>query len=109
MEDQRWRKKARRLFPSSILYLLSALLLLTLTAGCASSKPARLTFTSADNSRVFEQTFKQAYIARSNDSDYEIVLISDVHPTSHKPGSVLETSELMPVRQFVDLRVLWQP
>lgn len=109
MEDRGWRKTDSRSFsPSSILYLLSSLLLLTLAAGCA-NKPAKLDFTSADGERVFEQKFKQAYITRSNDSDYEIVLISDVHPTSTKPGSVLETSELMPVRQFVDLRVLWQP
>jgi hypothetical protein len=99
-----------RSFLGALGVLGGSILSLALLSGCG-SKGANLTFSSADGERVFRSNFSQAYIARTSNIDYEVLLISDtsVAAKKEKPGVVLQTATLAPVRQFVDLRVFWQP
>ena len=88
----------------------SALLLgALLTTGCA-SRPT-LTVASPERKLTFQQSFTQVYATRSEDGDYDIVLlddpIDDVAVTANdKP---LQSTAIRPLKHMVHIHVMWAP
>jgi hypothetical protein len=78
-------------------------------AGC-SSRPT-LNVTCLAQKQQFEKTFTQAYATRTDDGDYDIVLVDDpldeVTPSSgDKP---LQPTPVRPMRHLVHIHVMWTP
>src|SRR5688572_8141501 len=91
-------------------FLMIALLLaMVATTGC-STRPS-LTVSSLEHQKVFGQTFTQVYATRSNDGDYDIVLldnpIDDVKVS--KAGEPLKAQPVRPLRHMVHIHVMWTP
>jgi len=96
---------------SFCLYPFAFCLLLLLGTGCSSQHSSLTLQPAADESRVFTQVFPQAYVTRSEDGEFEAVLIDDGIDAVHdpKPGKPLESSPMTPVTQVVHIRVFWRP
>ena len=77
--------------------------------GC-STRPT-LTVSTTNQERVFGQTFTQVYATRSDDGDYDIVLVDnpiDDAKTS-PPGEPLKAQTVRPLRHLVHIHVMWAP
>jgi hypothetical protein len=87
---------------------------LMMLAGC-SSGPATLTLKPDGRNVSFAQTFTQAYCGKTRDGSYNCVLVSDDSPPAadekahHSAKGPLEPVSLPPLRQVVNIRVLWRP
>ena len=83
-------------------------------AGC-SSGPATLTVKPETRNVSFAQTFPQAYCGKTRDGSYTIVLASDgatPKTSGDTPASdkaPLQPAAELPLRQVVNVRVLWRP
>jgi hypothetical protein len=79
--------------------------------GCASHVDGNLHLVSADKKHDFSQTFTQAYLARTETGDVDILLEQDGltvgrHDDPEKP---LTPDACLTPRQFVHVRVFWKP
>ncbi len=87
---------------------------LMLLAGC-SDGPATITLKPDGRNVSFAQTFSQAYCGKTRDGSYNCVLVSDDAPPAstvkpqHSTKGPLEPAAQPPLRQVVDIRVLWRP
>jgi hypothetical protein len=89
--------------------LLALALLLSLT-GCGTSPPV-LTVAPLQAHNTLTQTFTQAYTTRDAAGDYQIVLLDDPidRASPGDAGRPLTPARLPPVRQVLQIRVLWRP
>jgi hypothetical protein len=91
--------------------------LLLLATGCGASAGgagANLTLKPVGQSQPFAKSFERAYVSRSTDGSYDIVLVDDdavrlASATNETPGQPLAAAPAMPLRQVVHIRVLWRP
>jgi hypothetical protein len=90
--------------------------LLLLATGCGSSPsgPGSVTLKPVGQSRPFAKSFEQAYVSRSQDGSYDIVLLDDdavrlAAAIAADPGRPLAAAPAVPLRQVVHIRVLWRP
>jgi hypothetical protein len=84
--------------------------LVLLCAGCAGTKPTRLTFDAIDSDRQYSPQFSRGYFTRTGDGGYDVILTEDgILPPQNKPGTPIAASATAPLRQTVHLRVLWRP
>lgn len=79
--------------------------------GCTSQNEGKLDLVSFDRQHDFAQTFTQAYIARNDMGDMDIMLVQDgaeavSQPDPSKPLAPDPTD--LP-RQYVHIRVFWKP
>jgi len=97
----------------SLFHFPFAIFLLTLAAGPGcSSQNARLTVRPAtDESKIYAQAFPTAYVARSDEGEFEAILIDDEigKQAEPRPGQPLKASSGTPVTQVVHIRVFWRP
>ncbi len=84
--------------------VIAPLLLAASFCGGCSDKSAGLTFTSLQDHRRFADTFTDAYSARNENGDTDIVLIDDA-----TERSVVAGKPIGPVRQIMHIRILWSP
>ncbi len=90
--------------------LLPALLFISAYVGGCSSDEGTLRLASQDGSREFAQNFSQAYIARDQAGDADIVLIEDeIQPSHVDPTKPLAPDRWKMPRQLVHIRVFWMP
>lgn len=85
---------------------------LPLVGGCASGKPATLTFEQADGVKTYSQQFSRAYVRQSESGEYDVLLIEDgIAPEGTVPaaGVPIHSAAVAPLKQVVHLRVLWRP
>jgi hypothetical protein len=75
-----------------------ALPLAFLAVGCAGGS-THLTVTSVQNHRTYQQPFAKAYAGRSEQGDFDVVLVRDGAAGKSVPA----------VRQVMHVRVLWKP
>lgn len=92
--------------------LVNPLLLLVVAAiaGCA-APGGELRLVRNDTGQTFSQAFDQAWIARDDDGDYDILLIyrsTDNRPAG-RSGDRLQPADHLPVRHVVHAHVFWQP
>ena len=78
--------------------LLSALVLLLLTVGCAGNSTS-LTVQSRQNGQTYQQRFSKAYAGRSPRGDLDVVLVQNAGPDRATRD----------VWQVMHVRVLWKP
>lgn len=86
---------------SSASFLLLAVA--SLCGGC-SDKSAGLTLTSLRDHHKFADTFTNAYAARNDNGDLDVVLVDNATERSVAAGKLVG-----PVRQIMHIRVLWSP
>jgi len=84
-----------------------------LLAGC-SSGPATLTLKPEGRNVEFAQNFTQAYCGKTRDGSYNCVLVSaDAQPANNQSHQLasgpLQPVSQTPLRQVVNIRVLWSP
>jgi hypothetical protein len=86
------------------------LVLITLFSGCGTSPPV-LSVTPLQSRNTLHQTFTQAYSSRDAAGDYRIVLLDDPidRASPGDAGRPLTPERLPPVRQVLQIRVLWRP
>jgi uncharacterized protein YcfL len=78
-------------------------------AGC-SSNTNTLRLDSADQKRQFSQVFTQAYLAKNDSGDDDIVLVQDdIQPRHPDPSKPLSPDPSVMPRQMVHIRVFWTP
>ncbi len=79
-------------------------------AGC-SAPGGQLQVTRTDTGQAFSQTFEEAWIARDDDGDYDILLVyrSIDRDRSVRPGERLQPVERLPVRHVVHIHTFWRP
>jgi hypothetical protein len=77
---------------------LLALPLALLSVGCASGQ-TNLTVTSLQNRQTYQQPFTKAYAGRSEQGDFDVVLVKEGPANGSAAG----------VRQVMHVRVLWKP
>lgn len=82
---------------------------LGLLAGCSSSK-GNLTLHGEVGRAVYAQSFDQAYISKSHDGEYDVILIQDPQVSKKARGSAkpLEPLATASVRQVVHIHVFWR-
>jgi hypothetical protein len=69
-----------------------------LTVGCAGGS-TNLTVTSLKDHQTYQQRFSKAYAGRSENGDFDVVLVNEEGQNADGPG----------VRQVMHVRVLWKP
>ena len=86
------------------------ILLLGAFGGCA-TPGGELRLVRNDTGQAFSQTFDQAWIARDDDGDYDILFIhrSTDSRDAGQPGDRLQPTDHLPVRHVVHAHVFWQP
>ncbi|MGA3068136.1 MAG: hypothetical protein ABSF29_14930 [Tepidisphaeraceae bacterium] len=79
--------------------------------GCASENQGRLDLISFDRQHEFGQTFSQAYIARNDMGDMDIMLVTDGVDVAGNadPSKPLSPDAVDVPRQYVHIRVFWKP
>jgi hypothetical protein len=78
-------------------------------AGCSSTS-GDLRLVSLDQKHTFSQHFTQAYIARNESGDADIVLVEDaIHPVHHDPSKPQPPDDSVLPRELVHIRVFWKP
>ncbi|HEY7090704.1 MAG TPA: hypothetical protein VH518_21590 [Tepidisphaeraceae bacterium] len=78
--------------------------------GCGSSGPAKLTIKPAEAGQGHEEGFARSYFTRTNDGQYDILLLEDgIKPIRSNSSGPLLASPATPVSQAVYVRVLWKP
>ena len=82
--------------------MLACLLMLAGGTGCA-SQPG-LTLTSIDHKQTYSQTFTQAYTAKNENGDTDVVLIDQA-----TQQSLEGQTSTAPVRQVMHIRIVWSP
>jgi hypothetical protein len=87
-----------------------ATLLALLLSGCGTSPPV-VSLVSLQSHKTFKETFTQAFTSRDAAGDYQVVLLHD--PLDDVPaseaGKPLQATRVPPVRQVLQVRVLWRP
>jgi hypothetical protein len=86
------------------------LLALTLfLTGCFSAGPPKLVFRSVDSAKMYTQQFQRAYYSKTNDGEYDIVLVEDgITQADSKSNGPLISSPTIPLSQIVHIRILWK-
>jgi hypothetical protein len=78
--------------------------------GCASAPRGDLRLVSLDSRHEFAQRFTQAYFARNESGDIDIVLVQDsLQPRHEDPSKPLAPDPCVMPRQLVHIRVFWTP
>lgn len=82
------------------------------SVGCA--KPGgEATLTKLDGGQGFRQTFSQAYASRSDQGDWDIVLVhdglQDAARQKQAGGDAIAVADRVPVQHVVHLHVFWRP
>lgn len=85
-------------------------LLLLILGGCGASGPA-LSVTSLQSHQRYVETFTRAYAMRDPAGDYEVVLLNDPidQASPDEPGQPLSPMPTPPIRQVLQIHLLWQP
>jgi len=90
--------------------ILPALLVISAYVGGCSSDEGTLRLSSMDGQREFSQNFTQAYIARDQSGDADVVLVQDeIQPSHPDPTKPLVPDRWRTPRQLVHIRVFWMP
>jgi hypothetical protein len=90
--------------------ILPALLVISAYVGGCSSNEGTLQLSSTDGQREFSQNFSQAYIARSQAGDADVVLVQDeIQPRHADPTKPLVPDRWRTPRQLVHIRIFWMP
>jgi hypothetical protein len=93
-----------------LIFILPALVIISAFVGGCSSDEGTLHLASTDGHREFSQNFSQAYIARDQAGDADIVLIEDeIQPSHADPTKPLAPDRWQMPRQLVHIRVFWMP
>ena len=86
------------------------LFLLPLFAAACSSNEGTLHLVSQDQKHQFSQTFTQAYLARNDSGDADIVLVQDdIQPRHSDPSRPITPDPCVTPKQLVHIRVFWTP
>jgi hypothetical protein len=94
---------------TSLATLLTLPIIALLLSACSSDQ-GRLNLVSADEKHRFSQQFTQAYIARNETGDADIVLVQeDVQPRHPDPTEPLSPDPNVMPRELVHIRVFWKP
>jgi len=90
--------------------ILPALLVISAYVGGCSSDEGTLQLSSMDGQREFSQSFSQAYIARNQAGDADVVLVQDeIQPRHADPTKPLVPDRWRTPRQLVHIRIFWMP
>jgi hypothetical protein len=90
--------------------LLPVLLVISAYVGGCSSDEGTLRLASTDGQREFSQNFTQAYIARNQAGDADVVLVQDeIQPSHADPNKPLAPDRWRMPRQLVHIRIFWMP
>jgi hypothetical protein len=77
--------------------------------GCSSDE-GTLHLASLDGHREFSQNFSQAYIAKNQAGDADVVLVQDqIQPSHADPTQPLAPDRWRTPRQLVHIRIFWMP
>jgi len=87
----------------------SVVVLLSLLGGCSASK-GKVTLEGDTGRTVYAQSFNKAYISKSHDGEYDVVLIQDpvVSRDGSKGNKALQPLAAAAVRQIVHIHEFWQ-
>src|SRR5688500_16987820 len=81
--------------------------------GCSSSGKPTLKLVCLDDDQAYTQRFSKAYASRSDNGEYDLVLINDVElpasPTGDAQAAAGGGGVPASLRQFMHVRVLWKP
>jgi hypothetical protein len=79
--------------------------------GCATN--SRLTLAGTGGDKAFSHTFRQSYLNRNEEGDYQLVLIDDGMDVTMQSGQSgrksIDPVVVPPVRQVVSIRMYWRP
>ncbi len=90
--------------------MIAALLVFSAVNGCKSMPGGDLRVRRISDGRTLAQRFDQAYIARSERGDFDVILIADVAGGSRQiGGNTLQPAAAVPVRHLVHIRIFWRP
>lgn len=90
--------------------VLPVLLAISGYIGGCSSDEGTLHLASMDGQREFSQSFTQAYIARNQAGDADVVLVQDeIQPSHADPTKPLVPDRWRMPRQLVHIRIFWMP
>ena len=101
-----------KLYPASPARFLRRLAgyLLPLVAAACSSQVGNLHLVSIDQKHEFSQKFTQAYFARNESGDADIVLVQDnIQPSRQDPTKPQHPDACVMPRELVHIRVFWTP
>src|SRR5262245_53078117 len=91
--------------------LVCCTVLTVLSVGC-SSRGGQVAFESSESNRTLVQTFNQAYVARAEGGEYDVVLVDnapEVRPSRPKKNQPLQPTPLSPVQEVMHIHLYWQP
>ncbi|MGD0464370.1 MAG: hypothetical protein ABSB74_17950 [Tepidisphaeraceae bacterium] len=89
---------------------LPALVFIWAYVGGCSTDQGTLRLSSMDGQHEFSQSFTQAYIARNQAGDADVVLVQDeIQPRHPDPTKPLVQDRCRMPRQLVHIRVFWMP
>lgn len=80
-----------------------------LAGGCSGT--SELTLSPAATRQSLSHTFEQAYLSRTEQGDYQVVLIDDggAPAAHHDIDQPIQPAATPPLRQIVFIRVFWRP
>jgi hypothetical protein len=88
---------------------LSVVALLSLLTGCSASK-GNVTLQGETGRTIYAQSFNKAYISKSHDGEYDVILIQDplVSRASKGGNKPLQPLAAASLRQIVHIHVFWR-